>query len=418
MKVTVRLVDPQSDVDLARTSVELDTNDVTALRARVATEVAEFLRKQLGVQVRLQEERASLASGPAWLLLQRAEKRHKDADSLVAAGKAAEAQTALMQADSILRSAQVLNRSGPAIPAARARVALTSLRALKGNDAGMRVAVDSGVAYANRALAIDPRDADALEYKGQLLFAAHRAHLFADPRRHAELVVAAESSLVHAVSVNKNQAGAWATLSALYQRTDRFQLANSAAYNAYKVDAYLRSAKAVLTSLFLTSYNIEAFNDANQWCNEGRRRFPREPFFVQCRLYLYLSKYGAPNVDSAWTYAQAFTALTPEPQRPVATKVAGMFVAGAITRAGLPDSARRVILRSRALPIEDPRREVEGYEAIVRVMLNEQAEAVRLIEDYLTVNPDHRSGFASRTVWWWRDLQTNPRFQQLLAGAR
>jgi hypothetical protein len=97
--------------------------------------------------------------------------------------------------------------------------------------------------------------------------------------------------------------------------------------------------------------------------------------------------------------------------------MAGMLVAGAITRGGLPDSARRVILRSRALPTEDPRREVEGLEAIVRVMLHEPNEAVRLIEDYLTVNPDHRIGFTSHTVWWWRDLQTHPGFRRILNGA-
>ena len=48
-------------------------------------------------------------------------------------------------------------------------------------------------------------------------------------------------------------------------------------------------------------------------------------------------------------------------------------------------------------------------------MLGQQDEAIRLIEDYLTVNPDHRKGFGARTVWWWRDLQSNKKFQRMIA---
>jgi hypothetical protein len=84
----------------------------------------------------------------------------------------------------------------------------------------------------------------------------------------------------------------------------------------------------------------------------------------------------------------------------------------------LPDSARHVLLRARATPSEDPSRELEGNEAVIRVMLGDQDEAIRLIADYLTVNPGHRRGFATRTGWWWRDLQGNPKFKALLAGAR
>jgi hypothetical protein len=54
----------------------------------------------------------------------------------------------------------------------------------------------------------------------------------------------------------------------------------------------------------------------------------------------------------------------------------------------------------------------------MRVILGDQDEAVRLIADYLTVNPEHRRGFASRTGWWWRDLQSNGKFKALIAGAR
>jgi tetratricopeptide (TPR) repeat protein len=220
------------------------------------------------------------------------------------------------------------------------------------------------------------------------------------------------------VNIDKNHAGSWAALSAVYARQSQLQKANVAAYNAYKADAYLSSAKSVMTRLFTTYYNLESFPEAMQWCDEGHRRFPREPNLVECRLMMYLTKYKQPDADSAWAYARQYAELYPDSARVVPRKKAEVFVAGTLVRAGLADSARRVLLRTRATPQEDPRHEVQGYEVVVRVMLNEQDEAIRLIEDYLTVNPDHRRGFAARTVWWWRDLQGNKKFQRTIAGAR
>ena len=81
----------------------------------------------------------------------------------------------------------------------------------------------------------------------------------------------------------------------------------------------------------------------------------------------------------------------------------------------LADSARRVLDRVRAEARGvDPERQLVGDEAVVRVILGDHDEAVRLIKEYLTVHPDHRSGFATGTVWWWRDLQSHPEFRRLV----
>ncbi len=418
VKVTVRLVDALSDVDLAKKSIDLDTTDVATLQRQVAIEVSEFLRRQLGDEVRLRDQRKVTTNNEAWMLVQRAEKRRKDADSLVGVNADSPALAAFAQADSFLTRAEQIDKQGYQARTARARLALARAQSIKNDPARLASVVDSGLAVADRALAVEPRDVDALQYKGELLFLQYQQHLIADPTRAERVLVRAESTLARAVSIDKNQAGAWAALSTIHARNSQLQLANAAAFNAYKADAYLSSAKTILKSLFSTSYNLESFPEAMQWCDEGRRRFSLEPYFVQCRLMMYVSKFSPPDVDSAWIYAQRYGALFPATTRTVARKKADVFVAGAIVRAGLADSARRVLLRSRATPQEDPRHAVEGYEVIVRVMLNEQDEAVRLIENYLTVNPEHRKGFAARTVWWWRDLQGNPKFQRLITGAR
>jgi hypothetical protein len=53
-------------------------------------------------------------------------------------------------------------------------------------------------------------------------------------------------------------------------------------------------------------------------------------------------------------------------------------------------------------------------------MLHDYDEAVRLIESYVALNPEHLRGFATNTGPWWRDptLQNHPRFKALIAGAR
>jgi eukaryotic-like serine/threonine-protein kinase len=417
VKVTVRLTDPLSNTDIAKKSIDLDTTDVANLQRQVAVEVSEFLRSQLGNQVRLRDQRKSTTNGEAWMLVQRAEKQRKDADSLIAAHADAQAQLAFAQADSFLSRAERVDKGGFEAPTVRSALALAHAQSIKRDQALLASVVDSGLAFADRALATEPRDADALQHKGELLFLQYQQHLIADPGRAERVLAQAESTLTKAVSIEKNQAGAWAALSAIYARNSELQKANVAAFNAYKADAYLSSAKTILTRLFSTSYNLESFPEAMQWCDEGSRRFPREPYFVQCRLMMYLSKYKQPDIDSAWAYSRQYAALYPDSARVVPRKKAEVFVAGTLVRAGLADSARRVLLRTRATPAEDPRHDVQGYEVVVRVMLGEQDEAIRLIEDYLTVNPEHRKGFAARTVWWWRDLQGNQKFQRMIAGA-
>ena len=99
-----------------------------------------------------------------------------------------------------------------------------------------------------------------------------------------------------------------------------------------------------------------------------------------------------------------------------------VLVAGALARAGLADSARHVLIRARqgAGVDVDPKKELVGNEAVVRAILGDFDETVRLIEEYLVANPEHWKGFAKYTGPWWRDqrLQTNPKFKALIAGAR
>ena len=416
--LTVRLVDAASDVDLARQKFDVDTANIVASQTQLATNVVDFLRQQLGNEVQLREDRAATTSSKAWTLVERAGKLRKDADSLATLGAGDAALGTLARADSMLADAQRLDAQWSKVPVLRASTMFATAMQLAKNPASMADAIDKGLADAEEALKLKPNDPDALEIKGELQFLRYSKRIDSDPAKIDRILPEAEANLTQAVNLNRDQAGAWAALSSLYYAKPDIQAANNAALNAYRADAYLSSAKLILKRLFWTSHDLEQFPEALKWCNEGRRRFPADPDFTACRLWMYTTRLAQPDVDSAWIYRTRYVALVPEAKRPEAQKLGDILVAGALARASLKDSARRVLVRARATPEQDPSRELEGDEAVIRVILGDQDEAIRLISDYLTVNPGHRKGFATRTGWWWRDIQGNPKFKALIAGAR
>jgi serine/threonine-protein kinase len=420
VKVTVRLVDAASDVDIAHTSIEFDTSKVLAARDSVAGEVSRFLREHLGREVRLKESRLQAGSADAWTLVQRAEKRRKDADSLLAAAQLGPGLAALGDADGMLVRAAATDPKWVEPMTMRAAIAYRRARALRDSVPRAKAAVDSGLTAAERALAVDPRNADALELRGKLRYLRFNLHVVPEGPESDRLLDAAEKDLRAAVEQNPAQAGAWVTLSALAYRRQNPTEGARAAQSAYKADAYLSNAPDILKQLFWTSHDTELFPEAAKWCAEGRRRFPRAVFFTECRLWMLTTKYVKPDPDEAWRLYDSLKVVTPAATWPYEGRVGQVIVGAVLARAGLADSARRVLVRARTGTDVDPVRELVGYEAVARVMLHDYDEAARLIEQYLAVHPDHRKGFATMSSWWWRDpgLQNNPRFKALIAGAR
>ena len=421
VKVTVRLVDPQSDVDLARKSFEADTASLAVLQGRVADEVALFLRQQVGDEVQLRDRRQGTSSTTAWTLVERAEKRRKDADSVLAAGHLEIGLATLDTADTMLAHASELDAAWGEPLKLRSSIAARRVRALRDKPFDAAPSIDSGLAWSERLLALDPRNADGYELRGALRYQRFMLHLTRDARDAENTLQNAEQDLLKAVEINPAQAAAWATLSSLYYRVPNPQKANQAAREAYKADAFLTNASEILKRLFWTSHDTEAYPDAQQWCSEGRRRFPLDPFFTECQLWMFTTKAVRPDPDSAWRLVLALKKVTPDPSWPYEQRYGEILVAGALARASLSDSARRVLLRAREGATEvDPRKELVGTEAVVRAILRDYDETVRLIEDYLVVNPEHRKGFANYTGPWWRDpqLQNNRKFKALIAGAR
>ncbi len=400
VRVTVRLVDGASGADLLRRAFEQPAGNPLAIRDTLAVQVARVLRERLGEEVRLQEERGSTRSTEAWILVQQAERIRKDAEG-------DSALALLRRADSVLARAE------------RADPAWVEPIVLRGQlfDRRARITrtvnpIDTGLAHADRALARAATDAKALELRGALRYRKWLLFRPAAPQQAATLLDDARRDLERAANIDPTLASAYSTLSHLYYQTKDLQGAALAARRAYEEDAYLSNAADVLTRLFHTSYDLDQQRQAQRWCQEGVRRFPRDYRFYQCQL-LMMTRLEPPDIPRAWRLLASVDSLAPPPIRTLQHLRNQMFVAAVIARASLSDSAHHVMERSRATPEVDPERNLLGFEALVHTLLGEHEEAIRLLQQYVAANPEHSFRAGGDIHWWWLDLQKYPGFQAL-----
>jgi len=413
-RVTTRLIEGTSGADFRRASFEQPKGNLLAMRDTLAGKVAEFLRERLGEEVRLREERTETSNAAAWAAVQQAERARRDA---VAPG-ATEVVTAQLyaRADSLLAEAEALDGGWVEPIVQRARVAYDRSRIAR-NPPDVDKALQVALRHAERALRRNPESPDALEIRGRIRFARYARGLEPDAAAAERLLAMARTDLEDATRLNPNQVIAWTVLSRLYYDEEDLVAANRAARAAYDGDAYLAGADVILDRLYATSYDLELFQPAIDWCDKGRRRFPSDARFVECQLLLLSTKAKDPDVAQAWRLAAEAVQLSPERDRALKRLYEQVWVAAVLGRAGLKDSARHVLQRSRGSPDIDPEREISGFQAAVYTMLGDKEAALRLLSEYLVANPRHREGFRKNVHWWWRSLQEDPRFKALI-GAR
>lgn len=419
LQLSVRLIDGQSGVDYSRASFSVGEGQFLNARDSLSASVAELLRKRLGDEVRLRELRAGTSNAEAWGLVQRAENAKKSADQLVSSGDVQGASRRLAETDSLAARASILDAHWAEPLVERADVVFRKARLTK-DQKEISSLITAGLGFAAHAIALDPRSSRALELRGLLSYYRIQAGLVPDQIEANHIVDSAEQDLRGAVSINPRQATAWNALSVLEYGPGRKNVveANLDARRAYEADAYLRAAPSVLYRLWATSYDLEQFPDAIHWCTEGQRRFPADPRFVQCRLYLMLTKAVDPDPDQAWRLVSELQKTTPKQEWELSRREAQILVAIVLGRAKLADSAHHVLAASRAGSDVDPRGELMGLEALAHTFFGERAEAISTLEQYLTNHPDHRAGFGKVNAWWWRDLQEDPRFKTLAATGR
>jgi serine/threonine-protein kinase len=419
IRIEVSIVDGETGTTFRRGSLERPTSEILALPAGVAGEVSDLLREWLGQEVLVRAQQQETESVAAWSLLQRAERFRKQGERLFYDdGAAVEAVDAFLVGDSVAALAEQADPgwTRPTVLRSLFSRRMAQLHYSDGFEA--ETFLQQGIEQAERVLAADRRDAAALEARGVLRYLRWRLNLEHDPVEAQSLLRSASEDLQAAVEADPSRAESWNALSIVHAENSDQVGALYAARRAYEEDAYLRSAADLLNGLYATSYDLEQFANSGQYCQEGQRRFPDDPRFVECELWL-LSSPGLPaNVDRAWEIYEQYQELVPPNRTAYAHSLAGLLVGGVLVRASMKDSADAVLRRHRAETSVDLEGELFTVEAVFRVRLGQEGEAIRLIQRYLTVRPDHREGWEKSSHWWWRPLQDNEAFRALVASGR
>ncbi|MDP2959505.1 MAG: hypothetical protein Q8N53_24005 [Longimicrobiales bacterium] len=422
VRVEVALLDAESGATIERGSFDLPSTEVSALKAELEGEVSRFLRTWLGEEIRLRSSRSGAVGDAAWILAQRAERAVKDGQTRFIEDDEDGGNALFARADSLFSQAQQLE-PGWAEPVVRRGRLLYDRARMERDVADADDMMGAATALLEQGLQIEPRNADALEARGMIRYWRWLMALEPDHDAAERLLDSAEKDLLAATDINPLQANAWNVLGHLYYQLDDIVEANLAARRAYEADAFLTSAPDILWRLWSTSYDLENKTQSVQWCDEGRKRFPDNPRFYQCALWNMTSGAEEAGPEAAWTLLGQVAERTPEHDRALTGLQMQVVAAGALARiatekqdGSLADSARAVLDRSRGDPEVDPTRELLMTQAFVRTLLGDREEAVDLLRQYLTFNPERREGFAQHGHWWWRELRSDPAYQRMIGG--
>ncbi len=411
LTVSVSLIDPASQSILDSFSLDGAVADWLDVRDELAKEVARALRQRLGLEIRLRERRAGTESAQALELVERAEKLRAEAERLEAAGDTTAAARELTRADSLLTRAEALDPAWvePIVLrgwVARDRGALSSL----GPGTLVQEDVLRGLWHAERALDLEPGNARALELRGILRYAISESPKLLEP---AWLRAAAEEDLRAAVAADPSRARAWSTLSTLHRVSARYAEAKRDAERALEADPFLRAANGVIFRLYETSLELRQMEESDRWCKEGHQRFPDDYSFVTCSLFLLALPGGAqPDVDRAWALADTVLKLSPPQQHDQLRLLGQVWVAAAIARAGLADSAVAVSERVRSAASGPLKPWIDYSAANVQLLAGRRDAALALLSDFLEAVPQRKEYIA--TDWTFEALWEDPRFQALV----
>jgi len=420
IRVDFTLLDGASGAEIQRGRVERPAEEILALQDEVAREVGLLLGRWLEEEVQLRGTREGTESVVAWTLFQRAERAREEGERLQEEGDREGYTERYRAADSLYAEAELADPSwAPPLIQRGLLYDLLAQAAVRNSPGEAESWINAGIQYAERALDLDPRSAEAHYVRGRLHYFRWRAGLNPNPRISEASFRQAISDLEQATRLDPAYAEALSILSVLYSEEADNVEAKLAARRAFEADEFLRNADEVLFRLYATSYDLEQMRDATEYCREGRRRFPRHILFRECRLWLLAAPYPQalePDPEAAWASLDQYLEVVPPSYRDYLRIKGQILVAGALDRAELTDSAEAVLARSKPAPGTDPEMELMSLEALVRLHMGQKDQALDLLKTYLSANPNHREGFEWTAHWWWRPLQGDPEFRALVEG--
>ena len=413
-------------VDRAAFAVSRDS--VLLLQDSLASVAATLLGRSLNTEVTTRQQRAATSSDAAWLAVQRGGQLQRAAEALRSQGDASGAwQAKFVAADSVYALAEALDPKWVEPITRRAALAYRRSRLVGRSETLIRPWVVTGLGHADRALALAPSDPDALEMRGTVRYWGVLSGLDTDERRRALELERAQRDLELATAQNPQQAGAWATLSHMYNLVPGKDQSDVliAAKNALQADEFQSTANVVRQRLFAAAYDLARFDAADQYCADLEARDPTDLRSIRCRLQM--QSIPAParsswDIPRAWRLADSLVAASPPADTTLNRLTAKMFVAATIARAAvsnpaLADSARRVSKSAEGDAQIDAPRELAMFGAYVSTILGDEDEAIRRLKTYIAVAPErHAPGLREDPGWFFRPIANRPAFRRLVGS--
>lgn len=422
--VIVRLVDASNGQQLFSSSAQSLGRNLFALQDSLSGKVAFLLRQRIGAEIALSESRRGARSSQAWELVQLANAEMQLA--LTTGGRrGGQAAQSYAYADSLFAQAERLDPGWifPRVKRGRLALAMANLPAMAppGTDSLAYFALappERRMAWFRRAFDLadaavrhSPRSAEAFELRGQARL------LLLGGRADDSLAAAAEKDLRTAVDLRPLAANGWASLAQLLYSEGRFDDAAVAARRAMEADEFFETRRTLAVA-FSASLYAEQFAEARRWCALGQAHYRDDPRFAECELTLLgWTGRGLRDVEQSWRllndveHRDSTGVLRPSwAQR-------RLLVGAILARSGMRDSARallRVVERQEGE--EAARRTALPAEAYLLVLLDERADAIGRLDQFLRKVPGMRKQLARHP--WFRPLTDHPRFIALVGTAR
>jgi serine/threonine-protein kinase len=415
VRVSVRLVDASNAVLLERLTLARSLREPLGLRRDLTAEMEQLLRRRIGAQVRLRQERHAAGNDVAWEDVRRARELRSDATTLVDGGDLRGAAIRFSRADSLLQLAEFAapNWSQPEIE----RADLSLMKALIARDASMRDTtllgggvtslLLAGSAHINRALRRAPDDPRALALHGEIFL---RLWGFGELNAKDSLISVAYRDLARATELDPDQARAWYTLSEVLKVRGSPEQSRLAAQKALEADVYAAQAPAVILRLLYSALDRGAAGEADSLCAVDRRYYPSDPNSLECPLTIlgWFGR-GMKQVDSGWALVRQLDTVSAVASGRLPRR---LLVAAVLARSGLSDSARAVLSSTRALaPNQQAWDDLAVYEAYVRVLAGEHRRPMELLQRMVAEDPENRGWLARHP--WFQPLKDDPAFRRL-----
>ncbi len=419
LRISLQLVDSTGAPVVAEPlQVAVRSGDLLAAREAVTLQASQLVLRQIGRNVALAASRGSTRNATAWGLLQRAEHTRKSAMTALDGGDRERWDREMHRADSLLQAAGAADPGWADPHVHRARLALE--RSRYADDRLLSVQwVEEGIAHADQAIATDPQHSGAHEIRGTLRYRLSGSEPNVSVAQR--LFASAEEDLTKATQLNPRNATAWFFLSDLRAAESDYVQSAFAAQRAYEADQYMERASDILWQLFATNYSMEQHSSGKRYCEEGARRFPSEPSFIRCQLWMMTTRADSADPARARRLIEELEKVNPPAQWEFVRREAQMLLAAVMVRAArqkpaLLDSARTLLVASRGDRSIDPGGVLLSREAFVRTMMGDKDTAIQLLQRFFLQNPAERERFGRENDWWWRGLQEDPRFARLTSG--